>query len=135
MCFMPQGVMANSHRGTRDRYREWDWHKRKQWVLVLVPFSDLCEYFYMIDLLYSPFSPYTSPRLIPMKCEYTISQDSSVAVYNRSVKEASKVVTRRFMFTVLCQFLIGGLTSDQKYTLNCSEKITPIRIPNDAPLS
>ena len=114
---MPQGVIANSHRGARDRYREWDWHKRKQWVLVMVPVSGLCEYFYMIDLLYSLFSPYTSPRLIPMQCEYTISQDSSVADYYRSVKEAIKVHNRRFMFTVLCQFLVGGFTIDEQNTL------------------
>ena len=32
----------------QDRYREQDWHNRKQWAVVLVPVLDQCEHFCLI---------------------------------------------------------------------------------------
>ena len=63
--------MANSHcwKQDDDWYRVRDWYNRKQWVLIPVVVSYLCEHFHTV--LYFSFGPCTDTTPVAAQCEYT----------------------------------------------------------------
>ena len=61
-----------------ERYREWNWHNIKQWLLIPVPIWDLCEHFCILE----PIDPGTIPVSFPVpvfqrsgisQCNYFLS--------------------------------------------------------------
>ena len=62
LCGKYLWLIHNARERNWDRYREQDWHKREQWVLVFVPVSDQCEHFYTV--LYFPYQSRSNSRAV-----------------------------------------------------------------------
>ena len=74
-CLWLIHTTREQHRGW---YKEQEWHKRKQWVLVPVSVLDLYEHLFMVPCF--PFVTCTRLYPIPVLCEYTITESGSLSL-------------------------------------------------------